>query len=113
MNEDKTSRGGLHPMLFALPPERAKKGKIVSAEEAVQVISDGDTVPIRPSPSMWPSSGGPPQIRAATSPWKRKPWPEMSFSSTGDCGWDPKDSFACLSRTGRKKDNNETNIIDS
>ncbi len=44
MNEDKTSRGGLHPMLSALPPERAKKGKVVSAEEAVQGIRDGDTV---------------------------------------------------------------------
>ncbi len=44
MNEDKTSRGGLHTMLSALPPERAKKGKVVSVEEAVQVIIDGNTV---------------------------------------------------------------------
>lgn len=34
----------LHPMLSSLPPSRMKKGKIVSAEEAVQVIRDGDTV---------------------------------------------------------------------
>ncbi len=33
-----------HPMLSSLPPSRMKKGKIVSAEEAVQVIRDGDTV---------------------------------------------------------------------
>ncbi|WP_373500244.1 acyl CoA:acetate/3-ketoacid CoA transferase [Desulfococcus sp.] len=34
----------VHPMLSSLPPSRMKKGKIVSAEEAVQVIRDGDTV---------------------------------------------------------------------
>jgi len=33
-----------HPVLSSLPPQRAKKGKIVSAEEAVRVIRDGDTV---------------------------------------------------------------------
>ncbi|GBC61969.1 acyl CoA:acetate/3-ketoacid CoA transferase [Desulfonema ishimotonii] len=33
-----------HPMLSKLPPSRMKKGKIVSAEEAVRVIRDGDTV---------------------------------------------------------------------
>ncbi len=33
-----------HPMLSSLPPVKAKKGKIVSAQEAVQVIRDGDTV---------------------------------------------------------------------
>ena len=33
-----------HPMLSDLTPERARKGKIVSAEEAVRVIRDGDTV---------------------------------------------------------------------
>ncbi len=33
-----------HPMLSPLPPHRAKKGKIVSAEEAVQIIRDGDTI---------------------------------------------------------------------
>ena len=34
----------IHPVLSSLPPDRAKKGKIVSAEEAVRVIRDGDTV---------------------------------------------------------------------
>ncbi|MCP5049257.1 MAG: acyl CoA:acetate/3-ketoacid CoA transferase, partial [bacterium] len=33
-----------HPVLSSLPPQRAKKGKIVSAEEAIRVIRDGDTV---------------------------------------------------------------------
>jgi propionate CoA-transferase len=33
-----------HPMLSSLPPSRMKKGKVVSAEEAVRVIRDGDTV---------------------------------------------------------------------
>lgn len=33
-----------HPVLSSLPPQRVKKGKIVSAEEAVRVIRDGDTV---------------------------------------------------------------------
>jgi len=34
----------LHPMLSSLTPERAKKGKVVSAEAAIRVIRDGDTV---------------------------------------------------------------------
>ncbi len=33
-----------HPMLSPLTPERAKKGKVVSAEDAVRVIRPGDTV---------------------------------------------------------------------
>jgi propionate CoA-transferase len=33
-----------HPILSSLPPQRAKKGKVVSAEEAVRVVRDGDTV---------------------------------------------------------------------
>lgn len=33
-----------HPLLSQLPGARAKKGKVVSAEEAVRVIRDGDTV---------------------------------------------------------------------
>ena len=33
-----------HPMLSSTPPTRMKKGKIVSAEEAVRLIRDGDTV---------------------------------------------------------------------
>lgn len=34
----------LHPMLSQLPPDRSKKGKVVSAEDAIQLIRDGDTV---------------------------------------------------------------------
>jgi propionate CoA-transferase len=34
----------VHPMYSKLPPSQMKKGKLVSAEEAVQVIRDGDTV---------------------------------------------------------------------
>jgi propionate CoA-transferase len=37
-------RGSIHPMLGSLPPSRMRKGKIVSAHEAIQVIQDGDTV---------------------------------------------------------------------
>ena len=33
-----------HPLLSGLPAARARKGKVVSAEEAVRVIRDGDTV---------------------------------------------------------------------
>ncbi len=33
-----------HPMFSDLPPSRMRKGKVVSAEEAVRVIRDGDTV---------------------------------------------------------------------
>ncbi len=33
-----------HPMLASFPPSFVKKGKIVSAEEAVRIIRDGDTV---------------------------------------------------------------------
>ena len=39
-----TVQDQLHPMLSSLPPQRAKKGKVVSAAEAVQVIRDTDTV---------------------------------------------------------------------
>jgi propionate CoA-transferase len=33
-----------HPVLSSIPPQRAKKGKIVSAEDAIRVIRNGDTV---------------------------------------------------------------------
>src|SRR5512139_1166746 len=33
-----------HPMFSPFPPSRVKKGKIVSAEEAVRLIRDGDTI---------------------------------------------------------------------
>ncbi len=44
MSEPEKPRGGTHPMLSPLPPQRATKGKVVTAREAVQVIRDGDTV---------------------------------------------------------------------
>lgn len=34
----------IHPMLSQLRTQRAKKGKVVSAEEAVRIIRDGDTI---------------------------------------------------------------------
>ncbi len=34
----------IHPLFTSIPPTRVKKGKIVSAEEAVRVIRDGDTI---------------------------------------------------------------------
>jgi propionate CoA-transferase len=34
----------IHPMLSNLPPSRMRRGKIVSAEQAVRAIQDGDTV---------------------------------------------------------------------
>ena len=37
-------QGSIHPMLSSLPPSRMRKGKIVSAEEAIQIIQEGDTV---------------------------------------------------------------------
>lgn len=33
-----------HPVLSEVPPDRTRKNKVVSAEEAVQIIRDGDTV---------------------------------------------------------------------
>ena len=44
MSDKKLSAETIHPLFSGLPPDRAKKGKIVSAEEAVRVIRDGDTV---------------------------------------------------------------------
>ena len=44
MTEERAVQGTTHPMLSSLTPERARKGKIVSAEEAVRVIRDGDVV---------------------------------------------------------------------
>jgi propionate CoA-transferase len=38
--------GNTHPDLSFLPPQKAQKSKIVSADEAVRVIRDGDTVAI-------------------------------------------------------------------
>jgi propionate CoA-transferase len=44
METNSTVTQSTHPMLSELPPDRAKKGKIVSAEEAVRIVRDGDTV---------------------------------------------------------------------
>ena len=44
MNEVKDRVKGSHPLLSSLPAARAKKGKVVSAEDAVRVIRDGDTI---------------------------------------------------------------------
>ena len=44
MGEQTTARPSFHPMLSALTPDRARKGKIVTAEDAVRIIRDGDTV---------------------------------------------------------------------
>ena len=40
----KTHQPARHPVLSSLPPHKARKGKIVSAQEAVRIIADGDTV---------------------------------------------------------------------
>lgn len=34
----------IHPMLSTLPPSRMRRGKVVSAQEAVRAIQDGDTL---------------------------------------------------------------------
>lgn len=44
MDPKSIHNGSNHPLLSSLPPDRAKKGKVVSAEEAVRVIRDGDTI---------------------------------------------------------------------
>ena len=44
MEIKKKSSVSSHPMLSPLPPDRTRKGKIVSAEEAVRIIRDGDTI---------------------------------------------------------------------
>jgi len=44
MNALSKTVGSTHPILSSLPLEKARKGKLVTAEEAVQVIRDGDTV---------------------------------------------------------------------
>lgn len=44
MAERKDVLETIHPLFSSLPPGGAKKGKVVSAEEAVRVIRDGDTV---------------------------------------------------------------------
>ncbi|MGE0084814.1 MAG: acyl CoA:acetate/3-ketoacid CoA transferase [Desulfococcaceae bacterium] len=44
MNETVKKQTMQHPMLSSLPPTRMKKGKVVSAQEAVRLIRDGDTV---------------------------------------------------------------------
>ncbi|KPA16736.1 Coenzyme A transferase [Candidatus Magnetomorum sp. HK-1] len=43
-NKNNIQQNSGHPMLGDLPPSLMKKGKIVTAEEAIQVIHDGDTI---------------------------------------------------------------------
>jgi len=42
--KERSEKEGSHPMLSPTPPTRVKKGKIISVEEAVRLIRDGDTV---------------------------------------------------------------------
>jgi propionate CoA-transferase len=44
MTDEKNITGSVHPMISTLTPEQARKGKIVSADEAVRIIRDGDIV---------------------------------------------------------------------
>lgn len=44
MKKETNSPKPVHPMLSDLPPDRVKKGKVISAEEAIRLIRDGDTV---------------------------------------------------------------------
>ena len=44
MTEVRPTKELSHPMLDPIPAMRLKKGKIVTAEEAVDLIRDGDTV---------------------------------------------------------------------
>jgi propionate CoA-transferase len=44
MDKGKDPLASTHPMLSSLPPDRAKKGKIVTAGEAVRIIRSGDTI---------------------------------------------------------------------
>ena len=44
MKNQSKSTASSHPMLSPLPPDRTKKGKLVSAEEAVRIVRDGDTI---------------------------------------------------------------------
>jgi propionate CoA-transferase len=44
IQKDSTFQDSGHPMLSDFPPAQIKKGKIVTAQEAVQVIRDGDTI---------------------------------------------------------------------
>jgi propionate CoA-transferase len=44
MDKSKDPSVSTHPMLSPLPPERARKGKLVTAKEAVRLIQNGDTV---------------------------------------------------------------------
>jgi propionate CoA-transferase len=44
MTEEKNITGSVHPIISTLTPEQARRGKIVSADEAVRIIRDGDIV---------------------------------------------------------------------
>jgi len=44
MASEPSNKPMIHPMMSDVPPQRARKGKVVSAQEAVQVIRNGDTI---------------------------------------------------------------------
>jgi propionate CoA-transferase len=44
MAQESSNKPMIHPMMSDVPPQRARKGKIVSAQEAVQVIRSGDAI---------------------------------------------------------------------
>jgi propionate CoA-transferase len=44
MKEEGIGKEVAHPMFSPTPPTKVKRGKIVSAEEAIKVIRDGDTI---------------------------------------------------------------------
>ena len=64
MNETK-QQNHTHPVLSSLPPQRAKKGKIVSAEEAVRVIR---------AATPWP-----PAVSSGPVFRRKSPWPLNAF----------------------------------
>ena len=43
-SQEKNDVQRTHPVLSSLPPQKTKKGKVVTAEEAINLIRDGDTV---------------------------------------------------------------------
>jgi propionate CoA-transferase len=43
-SQEKNEVQRTHPVLSSLPPQKTKKGKVVTAEEAINLIRDGDTV---------------------------------------------------------------------
>ena len=44
MTDEKNVSGSVHSMIATLTPEQARRGKIVSGDEAARIIRDGDIV---------------------------------------------------------------------